>query len=173
MSEENLREILRRGDPAAGDPGLTPGEVQGMRRAVLAAVSEHRRRGWLLPALAGASALILAAVIALSLWQSEPPQEAVRPPLPRAGEGRGEGSVVVEKKTPPHRSSGLPASQEREPPPSPEKKKPVRRAPEPEPVALALAEPPAIPAAAGEQRQIQFSTPGGTRVIWVLHPATE
>ena len=75
--------------------------------------------------------------------------------------------MVVEKKTPPLPS---PAPQEREPPPSP-RKKTVR--PEPEPVVLAQAEPPAIPDASGEQRQIQFSTPGGTRVIWVLHPATE
>ncbi|MFP5289003.1 MAG: hypothetical protein ACLGI9_24915 [Thermoanaerobaculia bacterium] len=170
MNDEKLREILKRGDPAAGDPGLAPEEVQGMRRAVLAAVPEPRRRGWLVPALAGAAALILAAVIALSLWQPEPPKEAVRPPLPLAGEGRGEGSVVAEK-TPPHRpSAGLPAPQEREPAPTPKKKekKPVvQRAPEPEPVVLAQAEP------SGEQRQIQFSTPGGTRVIWVLNPATE
>ena len=165
MSDEKLREILKRGDPAA-EGGLTPEEVQAMRRVVLSAVPEPRRRGWLVPVLAGAAALILAAVIALSLWQPEPPQEAVRPPLPRAGEGRGEGAVVVEKKTPPHRpSAGLPALQEREPPPAPKKKKPVRRALEPEPVIVAQVEP--------EQRQIQFSTPGGTRVIWVLNPATE
>lgn len=47
------------------------------------------------------------------------------------------------------------------------------RAPEPEPVVVAQAEPPAVPDVSGEQRQIQFSTPGGTRVIWVLNPATE
>ena len=162
MSDEKLREILKRGDPAA-EGGLTPEEVQAMRRAVLSAVPEPRRRGWLVPALAGAAALILAAVIALSLQQPEPPQRAVRPPLPRAGEGRGEGVVVVEKKTPPHRpSAGLPASQEREPPPSPKKSEPAPEPPAPEPVVLAQ-----------QQTQIQFSTPGGTRVIWVLHPATE
>lgn len=174
MNDEKLREILKRGDPAAGDPGLAPEEIQGMRRAVLAAVPEPRGRGWLVPVLAGAAALILAAVIALSLWQPEPPElprVAVRPPLPPAGEGRGEGPAVVERKTPPHRpAAGLPAPQERETPPAPKKKKPVRRAPEPEPIVLAQAEP---PIASGEQRQIQFSTPGGTRVIWVLHPATE
>ncbi|HEX6862558.1 MAG TPA: hypothetical protein VF414_07080, partial [Thermoanaerobaculia bacterium] len=165
MSDE-LRSILKKGDPAAGDPGLTPEEIQGMRRVVLAAVPEPRRRGWLVPVLAGAAALILA--VALILWRPEsavvealrPP--AVRPPLPLAGEGRGEGSVVAEEKTPPHRpSAGLPASQEREPPPSP-RKKTVRS--EPEPVVVAQAEPPAVPEAPAEQ-QIQFSTPGGTRVI--------
>ena len=181
MSDE-LHSILRKGDPAAGEPGLTPEEVQAMRRAMLSAVPEPRRRGWMVPVWAGAAALILAAVIALSLWRPDPPPHetvadrppAVRPPLPPAGEGRGEGSVVVEK-TPPHRpAAGLPAPQEREPPPSP-RKKTVRPEPEPEPepVILAQAEPPAISDESGEQRQIQFSTPGGTRVIWVLHPATE
>jgi len=154
---DDLRSILRKGDPAAGDPGLTPEEVQGMRRTVLSAVPEPRRRGWWVPAMVTAAALVLAAVIALSLWQP------VRPPLPLAGEGRGEGAVVVEKKTPPQPS---PAAQEREP----EKKKPLRRAPVPEPVVLAQVEPPAAPQG---PTQIQFSTPGGTRIIWVLQPATE
>ena len=72
--------------------------------------------------------------------------------------------MVVEKKTPPRPS---PAPQEREPPPFPKKQNPIRREPapeppEPEPVVLAE-----------HQTQIQFSTPGGTRVIWVLHPVTE
>ena len=161
MSDEKLREILRKGDPAAGDPGLSPEEIQGMRRAVLAAVPEPRRRGWLVPAMVGAAALILA--VALILWRPESEVvEAVRPPLPLAGEGRGEGPVVqAEKKTPPRPS---PAPQEREPPPSPKKKKKtVRRAPEP--VVVAQAELPST--------QIQFSTPGGTRVIWMLRQVAE
>lgn len=170
MSDE-LREILKRGDPAAGDPGLTPEEVHAMRRTVLSAVPEPRRRGWLVPAMVTAAALILAAVVALSLWRPEPPKvavrpPAVRPPLPPAGEGRGEGSVVQPEKTPPLPS---PALQEREPPPSP-RKEVVRPEPEPEPVVLAQAEPPAAPHG---PTQIQFSTPGGTRIIWVLRPVTE
>ena len=174
MNEE-LRSILRKGDPAAGDPGMTPEEIQAMRRAVLAAVPERKRRGWLVPVLAGAAALIVAAVIAVSLWPApskevvavRPP--AVRPPLPLAGEGRGEGPVVQAEKTPPHRpSAGLPASREREPPPTPRKKRVVHH--EPEPVVVAQVEPSATPEAT---HQIQFSTPGGTRIIWVLHPATE
>ncbi|HEX5714988.1 MAG TPA: hypothetical protein VF179_02440 [Thermoanaerobaculia bacterium] len=162
MSNE-LRSILRKGDPAAGEPGLTPEEVQGMRRAVLAAVPEPRRRGWLVPAMVTAAALILAAVVALSLWQPDEPSRiavrppAVRPPLPLAGEG----SVVVVEKTPPQPS---PAPQEREPQPSPRKKEKVVQE-EPKPVVLAQAETPST--------QIQFSTPGGTRVIWVLRPAAE
>lgn len=156
MNEEKLREILTQGDPAAGDPGLAPEEVQGMRRTVLSAVPEPRRRGWLVPVLATAAALIVAAVIAMSLWPT-PPKEtvAVRPPLPRAGEGRGEGSVVQPEKTPPHR-------------PAAPRKKVVHH--EPEPVVVARTEPPQAPHGS---TQIQFSTPGGTRIIWMLHPATE
>jgi hypothetical protein len=168
MNDE-LRSILRKGDPAAGEPGLTPEEVQAMRRTVLSAVPEPRRRGWMVPAMVTVAALILAAVIVLSLWPSSPKETiAVRPPLPLAGEGRGGGSVPPEK-TPPHRlSAGLPAPQEREPPPAP-RKKTVRR--EPEPVVVAQAE---IPEAGPHgPTQIQFSTPGGTRVIWVLQPVTE
>ena len=171
MSDE-LSEILKRGDPAAGDPGLTPEEVQAMRRTVLSAAPEPRRRGWMVPALATAAALILAAVVALSLWPT-PSKEvvavrplAVRPPLPPAGEGRGEGPVMEAEKTPPLPS---PAPQEREPPPS-LRKEVVRPEPEPEPVVIARAEPPAVPASS---TQIQFSTPGGTRVIWVLRPVTQ
>lgn len=158
--KDDLRSILRKGDPAAGEPGLTPEEVRGMRRAVLSAVPEPRRRGWLVPVLAGAAALIVA--VALILWQPEsevvtaavrPP--VVRPPLPLAGEGRGEGAVQAEK-TPPLPS---PALQERGPEREREKK------PEPEPIVIAQAETPPT--------QIQFSTPGGTRIIWMLHPATE
>lgn len=162
MNDE-LRSILRKGDPAAGEPGLSPEEIQGMRRTVLSAVPEPRRRGWLVPVLAGAAALIVAVVIFLWLTPSKE-VVAVRPPLPLAGEGRGEGSVVA-KTTPPLPS---PAPQEREPPPTPRKKKVVHH--EPEPVVVARVEPPATPAA---PHQIQFSTPGGTRIIWVLHPATE
>lgn len=159
MNEEKLREILKRGDPAAGEPGMTQEEVREMRRVVLSAVPEPRKRGWLAPVLAGGAALVLVALIVL--WPSPPEELAVRPPLPRAGEGRGEGpAVVTEKKTPPRPS---PAPQEREPPPAPPEKEKVVE-PEPEPVVLAQADGPT---------QIQFSTPGGTRVIWVLQPATE
>lgn len=159
---DKLRSILRKGDPASGDPGLSPEEVREMRRIVLSAVPEPQRRGWLVPALATAAVLILAAIIALSLWRPEKVEMARGPepspsPIP---------SVRPEKTSPHRPSAGLPTAQEREPEPRP-KKKPVRPAPKPEPP------PEPEPVVVAHQTQIQFSTPGGTRVIWVLNPATE
>ena len=66
--KDDPRSILRKGDPAAGEPGMTPEEVQGMRRTVLSAVPEPRRRGWLVPAMVTAAAALILAV-ALILWQ--------------------------------------------------------------------------------------------------------
>lgn len=98
-----LKDVLRKGDPAAGDPGLSPEEIQAMRRTVLSAVPEPRRRGWLVP-LTAAAVLILAAVLALSLWRQPAPEK----PAPQlASKGR------VEAPSPPQPPS--PAS----PPPSP------------------------------------------------------
>lgn len=162
---DRLRDLLREGDPAAGDPGLSPEEVQAMRRTVLSAVPEPRRRGWLVPALATAAALILAAV--LVLWRTAP--EVPDTPKP--------GPVVAAPVTPaPVPEPVLPA-----PAPQPEPEPPVRIAaekpeerPEPPAATPALPEQQAVlPAAPEGQRQIQFSTPGGTRVIWMLNPATE
>jgi hypothetical protein len=176
----NLKDMLRKGDPAADDPGLSPEEVQAMRRTVLNAVPEPRRRGWLVPVLATA-ALILAAVLGLSLWRQPAPVkpahvEAARPepsppqppsptsPPPSLGEGGAHGKTAV--------ASGSAAA-----PLSPGggrrggrgvggegPKKAVRPRPEPT-VAIAQSE--------AQPQQIQFSTPGGTRVIWLLHPAAD
>ncbi|HEY2293264.1 MAG TPA: hypothetical protein VGM86_21400, partial [Thermoanaerobaculia bacterium] len=65
MSDERLRQILRQGDPAGEDAGLTPDEARAMRRTVLTAVPERKRR--LLPILALAGAVATAALIAVLL----------------------------------------------------------------------------------------------------------
>jgi hypothetical protein len=166
----NLKDVLRKGDPAADDPGLSLEEIQAMRRTVLSAVPEPRRRGWLVPVAVGA-ALVLAAVLGLTLWRQPAPVkpsqvtrvEAVRPvpspprppspasPPPSPGEGGVSGRTAVAKG-----SVGAPLSRVG-----------GRRrgrgvggeGPKPEP-GIELAK---------TQQQIQFSTPGGTRVIWVLN----
>lgn len=166
----NLKDVLRKGDPAAGDPGLSPEEVRAMRRTVLSAVPEPRRRGWLVPVVT-AAALILAAVLGLSLWH-QPAQptrlaEERRAEVPSpAQRGRvGEGSSSPAPKgplpfPPPRQGAGEGASH-------PARDVKVARvhprpAPKPEPAVAVV-----------ETQQIQFSTPGGTRVIWVLNRTTE
>jgi hypothetical protein len=170
MKSDELRSILRKGDPAAGDPGLTPEEVQAMRRTVLSAVPEPRRRGWLVPAMVTAAALVLAAVLALSLWQpgmdvagpepSPPWPPSPTSPFPSLGEGgTGEQKIAIQGRVeaPLSRRGGRGGGRGdggeglRKPEP-----------PEPEPIVVVA-----------HQTQIQFSTPGGTRIIWVLQPVSE
>jgi hypothetical protein len=178
--DARLRDLLRQGDPAAGEPGLSTEEIHAMRRAVLTAAPERRRRG-LIPALATGAAVGLAVLLAVALWrggepQIQPPEEKVaavtpepvRPPAP---------PVVVEPQAPE-------TPEDTTPPQEPAVKKPVRKrhaAPrvdpppvpgEPEPpVMLASVPEPSLPEPRLEEprtREIQFSTPGGTRIIWVL-----
>lgn len=166
MKDDRLRDLLREGDPAAGDPGMSPEEVQAMRRTVLSAVPEPRRRGWLVPVLATAAALILAAVVVL--WR-------MAPEAPGTPETPEPGPVMAAPVAP----VPVPEPIRPEPAPQPAPEPPVRVAEEkpeeqPEPLAAAPAEQQAVlPDAPEGQRQIQFSTPGGTRVIWMLNPATE
>jgi hypothetical protein len=198
--DERLREILRQGDPATGDPGLTTEEVRAMRRAVLSAVPEPRRRGWLVPALATAAVLVLAVALALSLWRTGSVETARRPepsppwppspspafgrPNPSPGEGgtASQGSVGAPLSRRGGRGGGRGVGGEglrRPPSPTPPEERSIRWAPVPEPdTTVAKVEPPPAPpitppAAPEGQHQIQFSTPGGTRVIWLLNPATE
>ena len=160
----NLKDVLRNGDPAADDPGLSPEEVQAMRRTVLSAVPEPRRRGWLVPVAVGA-VLILAALVGLSLWR-QPAQptrlaeeRAVAPsPAQRGRVGEGAPSSISAPKDPLPVPPHVNVARVVHPRPRP--------VPKPEPdVELARTE--------SQQQQIQFSTPGGTRVIWVLNRTAE
>ena len=160
MNDERLRQRLREGDPAMGENGLNPGEIHAMRRAVLTAAPEPRRR--LLPAfaLAGAAAALIAlfAVRPSPVQPPAPPRIAAVPAQPPAPQvlqpspARTEPPVPEEKK---------------------EKKRPIPRRrhlrPAPDETAtLAALEPAGNPPEEPGIRQIQFSTPGGTRIIWTL-----
>lgn len=160
--DERLRRLLREADPAS-NPGLTLDEVRDMRRTVLSAVPERRRR--LFPVFATAGAVLVAALILIAVLiprpekPSAPPRIAVVPPKvapPPREEPRPAEEKMAEKKTPVHREH-----QARRPPA-------VQPAPvEPEATAvIAAVEPVTEP----EPQQIQFSTPGGTRIIWLLSP---
>jgi hypothetical protein len=164
--DERLRRLLREADPAATDFGLTLDEVREMRRTVLTAPEPRRR---LVPAfgLAGAAAvaLVLIAVLVFRPHPEKSPAPAIaavphRPEPPRA---------VVQ--TPPPKEEPSPREEREEKKTTARRK---RRAPIVRP-APALPEATAVLAAAepldaAEPQQIQFSTPGGTRIIWLLSP---
>jgi hypothetical protein len=158
MNDERLRQTLLAGDPAAGDGGLTLDEVHSMRRAVLTATPEPRRR--LLPVLAlagAAAAAVLVAFFALRPGPAEapaPPRIAavtVQPlmpvPLPllqpAASREAKESRRIAHRR---HRARALPEAGS----------------------SLASLEPSAASGEDAGTRQIQFSTPGGTRIIWIL-----
>jgi len=177
MSDRNerLSAILRKGDPAAGDPGLPPEELQAMRRAMLSAIPEPRRRGWLVPVLAAMAVLALAAVLVSVQWRPErfetarrpsPPSPTSPPPSP------GEGGTLSARRTGNSEGRTLESLGRAGAPLSQRGGRGGGRGdggegrPEPE-VVVAQVEPRPV------SHQIQFSTPGGTRVIWVPNPTAE
>jgi hypothetical protein len=165
-----LRAALRDGDPAAGDR-LATEEVRTLRRAMLNAAEDGSRRAWLPIAALTAAAAGIAAAIVLS---PAPPRVATPSPAPPA----------IVASAPPPRVSVEPAAPE-----PPGAARPARRArvearvspPRPEPPLPPSAEPPILPTqpvlagAAPEPRplHIEFATPGGTRVIWMLAEESE
>ncbi|HEX4959728.1 MAG TPA: hypothetical protein VF173_02730 [Thermoanaerobaculia bacterium] len=164
LNHDRLRRILQQGDPAAGDPGLTAEEVHTLRRTVLTAIPEPRpRRAWL-PALAAGTAvlIVLALAAALGPWR--------RPAAPRAEVQVAADPAPAAPSVPPA-VSAAPAITI--PPPAPgvpvKSSRPALRRP-----VRALRTLPVRPndapvlTASLPVREIQFSTPGGTRVIWEL-----
>jgi hypothetical protein len=157
MNDERLRQILRQGDPAGEDGGLTPDEARAMRRTVLTAIPERTRR--LLPVLALAGALATAALIAVLLLLRPAPAPAPArvavAPVPPAPQ-------VAQVPIPP---APRPSQEEEERVPAHRRHSghhPRRPAAPPIHDTLASLE------TADTQRQVQFSTPGGTRIIWIL-----
>jgi hypothetical protein len=178
--DARLRDLLRQGDPAAGEPGLSTEEIHAMRRAVLTAAPERRRPG-LIPALATGAAVTLAVLLAILLWRGEqgpgmqPPEEKVaavtpepvRPPAPPVVEPQA--PETPEDTTPPREPAVKEPVRKRQAAPRVDAP-PVPGEPEP-PVMLASVPEPSLPEPRLEEprtREIQFSTPGGTRIIWVL-----
>ncbi|HVF60688.1 MAG TPA: hypothetical protein VNJ70_12855 [Thermoanaerobaculia bacterium] len=168
--DARLRAALRDGDPAAGE-SLVPEEVRALRRAMLNAAEDAPRRAWLPAAALTAVAAGIAAAIVL---YPAPPRVATRPAAPPA---------IVAPAPPPRVSAELAV------PEPPAADRPARTArgearvpaPQPEPPLPPAPEPPILPTqpvladAVPEPRplQIQFATPGGTRIIWMLAEESE
>ncbi len=114
LIHEQVRQILREGDPAAQEDGLTLDEVHAMRRTVLTAIPESRRRlGWL-PLLA-TGVLILALAIAFGPRHRPPaappaaPQVvAVTPPAPIPLSPPEPAAIPLPEQKPPHRRAVRP-----------------------------------------------------------------
>lgn len=107
---KDLGTLLRETDPVAREEGLSPADVAGMRRAIVAAADHGSAIAvwWPRP-------LVVAATVAVTLV----------------------GGVVVGRRLPP-RDAAVSV-------PSPS-------------------------ATAHDRRQLQFATPGGTRIIWTFDP---
>jgi hypothetical protein len=179
-----LREALRRGDPAANEAGLTTEEAQAVRRAMLSAAPAPRRR--FLPApvfatLAGTAAVALSLAVAVGLWRSHestpPPVQPVPPaaralPAPpvAAAAPMAPMAPMAPRIAEPRREPARVARAVRRAP----VRRPARREAAPDQTVLAAnatdgaTEKPAVTAT----RQVQFSTPGGTRIIWLLPEKT-
>ncbi|HEY4563004.1 MAG TPA: hypothetical protein VIJ36_08490 [Thermoanaerobaculia bacterium] len=161
MNDERLRQILRRGDPAGEDGGLTPDEARPMRRTVLTAVPERKRR--FLPVFALAGAAATAALLAVLLLRPEPAQAPIPPPR-----------IATAPAPPAPPIAQIPAEPTPRPAQKGEERRPVHRYHSPHHHRPAAPEPPAIHdtlaslETAETERQVQFSTPGGTRIIWIL-----
>jgi hypothetical protein len=156
---DRLSQVLRRGDPAAHEPGLTQDEAHAMRRAVLNASPEPRRQMAWFPLVATGTAALLALALAVAFgpWHRPPvshpqiqvaavPTPAVTPAVPSVPAATSQAPVKSSR--PAHRRS-----------------KRVVRAPRVLPIRPT--ESPVLVASL-PVREIQFSTPGGTRVIWEL-----
>jgi hypothetical protein len=186
---ERLSEALRRGDPALTETELAPGDSQELRRAVLNAILEPRRQRRFGTGFAGATAAaaLLSLALSLVLWrvhQGDPaPAPIIRPPASRHAVGRPPASAPPLAQAPPIAQTPQTAPQSSDL----ALKTASRRSRVHHPAAAALsarqAAPPEIlsyPSAperpiaeasseASSTRQVQFSTPGGTRIIWLLH----
>ena len=172
-----LRDWLRRGDPAADGAEPDPQELARMRRRALDAERGPVGPGWPVLRWAGATALVSSVLlVGWHLVREVPP---TGPRIPLGPETTPPASTPTETVTPatletPGVGTGgidLP-----------------RTAPAPEPMPVdpgapavpAIAHEPVAPAPgddavvrARQSRQVQFTTPYGTRVIWTLNPNLE
>lgn len=165
MNEERIRKLLREGDPFAGEAGLNPEEVREMRRTVLTAIPGRRERR-LLPALALAGAAAVAVLIAVLVLRQNPggtPKPA--PPPQRAG------MAAVPVPVPPSPApvaEAAPREETRTAQARPRHRRASIRHPRTQDSVASLK--------ASEEpketvvREIQFTTPGGTRILWTVAP---
>jgi hypothetical protein len=186
---ERLRQTLRGGDPAGEETGLSAAEEQAMRRAVLSAAPERPARTFrLAPAFAAAAVAVLSALVTLDLWRAH---EERREPMAVPGASAPAPETAPETAAPAPAPEAVAVTPPPAPHPRPLSHAPSRRPgegrrhPKNFPLSRGLGgsvgegaggEGPAVEPAeppAQSMRQVQFSTPGGTRIIWLLPELSE
>jgi len=174
---ERIGAALRRGDPASEETGLSPAEAQAMRRAVLSAATEPRWAFRWAPAFAAGAVAVLSLAVGLSLWRMRGPAP-VSPVAPAPVQPAPSAAVSV----PPAFPSPTVVAVVVPPPPAhtARRREPARRprvaeTTETPEMPETPARPPgaeARPETTAPTLQVQFSTAGGTRIIWLLPETT-
>jgi hypothetical protein len=160
-SDDELRRALKRGDPLLDAP-LTFGEAAETRRSVLARMPLPPRQPFVLtrrPVVAAAGVALLLCLTALGIYLSTRPSTVART--------RGDialAATISDVHPAPALEATKPADGVAAPrvvPRASRRQRAVRTADKRDAPALR-------PQEDAAPRQIQFTTPGGTRVIWVL-----
>ncbi len=144
--EDELRQRLRRGDPAADGSEPRPDEIARMRRAVLNAADAPTRRLTWAPVLVAAAVLL----VAVAGWILVRGLRAPEPVLTQ-------DTRAVPEQPPPQVATT-------DAPELPESPEPVDERPE----TVAALDPPSR--VSDSARTVRFTTAGGTRIVWVLDP---
>jgi hypothetical protein len=180
LSDDELRKLLNLGDPAGYGDEPAPEELNAMRRTVLNSIdTSPAAQPWFSRSLTTAMATVAVALIAISiLLQAGPWGEVLQPAT---------GPVTPAEPAPPTTQEPPPsqtvAAVEEVPDvvvtePSPDSAAELPAAAEEsvvaeEPPALAAMEESqglAAPSEGRQPRTVQFTAPGGTRIIWTLDP---
>ena len=177
-TDDPLTLLLRQGDPATDGEGLSAGEVARMRSALVTALEARGRPPRLRwrPVLATAAAAAFLLVLLLGRPTAEPPATDDSQEQPALVATAEKPAAILEAAAGPSAAPEAAASAR------PATHQPaVRRAASSGPtrrsqprlsrVAMTPAAESEDVAAARTARQIEFETPGGTRVVWVLDPA--
>lgn len=184
LSDEEIGKLLRLGDPANDGSEPAREEVDAMRRTVLNAVDTRgSTRPWPSRSLVTAMATVAVALIALAiLLQAGPWGEVLRPETGPAtsAEPAPEAATPSTPTDPVAAAEEIPEAPVTEPSPDrantaevPDAAVAVLPAAAGERTALAaMEEAPDVlpPTVAREPRTVQFTAPGGTRIIWTLDP---
>jgi hypothetical protein len=187
--DRRLRALLRDADPVVGAPELSPEDAARMRRSAMAAATERRPSGFAAPAWRVALAVAAAAALAVglglllqrerssvgaaspardaSLPRPQPPHEATvaTAAAPRPSP---EPPTHAEPLSPRTAAAAAPRARGDEPAPAVRRERPATRSEPATTVASATISSPAKP----QPYQLQLTTPGGTRIVWVLEPGS-